>query len=124
MIFGMTYFVNAFTLFDFENPLLKFVFEYGFHFFLGIEVYRFISSNDWQSKIPSKIVSYAITMSLIFITIALGEGEGGEKGIINFDAFSHLSASALSVFSIMNAYNDCFCFYIILHSYTHKHIFF
>jgi len=99
LIFGITYFANTLALFGFENPLLKFVFEYGFYFFLGIELYRFINSNEWQSKMPSKLFSYAIMVFLIFITIVLGVL--CEKGIINVDATSLLSACALSVFSIM-----------------------
>ena len=75
------------------------MFEYGFYFFLGIEIYRFISSNDWQSKMPSKIVSYTISISILFVTIILGFA--CEQGLINFDSTSLLSACVLSVFSIL-----------------------
>jgi len=98
-IFTVCYFVNAFVIFGFENHLLKFLFEYGFYFFLGLELYHVIYNYNWQSKMPSRFSSYTITIVLLMTTIVTGIL--CEKGIIKFDSFSLLSACALSIFSIM-----------------------
>lgn len=103
LIFTVCYFANAFYLFGFENHVLKFLFEYGFYFFLGLETYHFIYNYNWQRKMPSRLSSYSITAMLILTTIVTGVL--CEKGIIKFDNFSLLSACALSVFSIMTLLN-------------------
>lgn len=99
LIFSIAYLANSLVHFGFENPLLEFVFEYGFYFFLGIETYRFISKNNWQIKMPSKIVSYTILIFVLFATIALGIA--CEHGLVKFEAASLLSACLLSVVSIL-----------------------
>tara|TARA_B110000211_G_C14064143_1_gene546956 strand:- start:883 stop:2019 length:1137 start_codon:yes stop_codon:yes gene_type:complete len=99
LIFTISFLINAFIPLNFENHLLKFVFEYGFYFFLGIEIYRFITNNEWKSKMPNKFISYSISISLLFSTIAFGIL--CQKGIVSFRSASVMSASLLSVFSML-----------------------
>ena len=72
LIFTSCYFANAFFIFGFENHLLKFLFEYGFYFFLGLELYHFIHNYNWQNKMPSRLISYTITIVLLLPTIVTG----------------------------------------------------
>jgi len=99
LIFTIAYFINAFFLISSHNALIAFLFEFGFYFFFGIEIYRYINRSDWQSKMPSKFISYAVVTSLLLATIALGIL--CDKGYISFDATSVLSACVLCMFSIL-----------------------
>ena len=98
-IFTAFYFVNTFALFGFENHLLKFLFEYGFYFFLGVELYSFIQYYNWENKMPSRLSSFTIITALLLTTII--SGILCDKGIVKFHSLSFLSACSLSVFSVL-----------------------
>ena len=101
IIFVTAYFFDVFMPVNISSHdhILKFVFEYGFYFYLGVISHDVIFNTEWKNKMPSKFISYCIAFILLFTTIILGVIT--ERKIISFDKISYLFACLLSLFSMM-----------------------
>lgn len=104
--FTLFYFVNFFLQFNFINPVLKFIFEYGFYFSLGAQFYIYKKRTP-NRKVFNKYGSYIIVSVFLILTIVLGN--------LNIKTHSGLSAAILAVLSM----NTLLC-YPIKNKIIHK----
>jgi len=78
---------------EFSSDILKFLFEYGFYFFLGASFYDFLEKRTLEKVNFSPVLGYFVLVLLLFATIA--------SGIVEMKPWSHVIACFFTLVSIV-----------------------
>lgn len=78
---------------EFSSDFLKFLFEYGFYFFLGASFYDFLEKRTLDKVNFSPVIGYFVLVLLLFATIA--------SGIVEMKPWSHVIACFFTLVSIV-----------------------
>jgi peptidoglycan/LPS O-acetylase OafA/YrhL len=92
-LFLILFGINILLGLEFSSDFFKFLFEYGFYFFLGASFYDFLEKRSIEKINFSPWIGYFVLILLLFGTIA--------SGIVDMKPWSHIIACFFTLISIV-----------------------